>query len=111
VIDMVRDYAAIGMGAAQATTTRVADVGRTGAQVVAALVRPEPATRSATGRVPAAGLGEQLSRKRDAVAALLRGDVGRFTNELGLVHESEVRALRQQVSRLERRLGDLRGER
>ena len=34
-----------------------------------------------------------------------------MVERLGLVSEAEVRALRQQVQRLERHIGDLRGDR
>jgi hypothetical protein len=41
----------------------------------------------------------------------VHGEVDRLVERLGLVSEAEIRSLRQQVQRLERHIGDIRGDR
>jgi polyhydroxyalkanoate synthesis regulator phasin len=109
VIDIVRDYAAIGMGTAQAATTRVAGVGRDAVGAVIGLAQVDPAALPlANVSVDPRGVA---SHGREAVRGLLAGDVDGVINRLGLVKKSELHAVRAQLHRLERRLGDVRGER
>ena len=46
-----------------------------------------------------------------AVQRAVQAEIDRAVERLGLVSEAEVRALRQQVQRLERHIADLRGDR
>ena len=110
MIDIVRDYASIGMGTAQATTSRVVGVGRAGVARVAAFGPLDPASlgRSLESRLTAR---EAVGRGRGAVGGLLGADVDGVVNRLGLAKKSELHAVRQQLQRLERRLGEVRGER
>ncbi|HEX6888870.1 MAG TPA: hypothetical protein VF143_12260 [Candidatus Nanopelagicales bacterium] len=109
MIDIVRDYAAIGMGTAQAATTRVAGVGRDAVEAVVGLAQVDPASLP----LPSVTVDPRAmaSQGRDAVRGLLAGDVDGVINRLGLVKKSELHAVRAQLHRLERRLGDVRGER
>jgi polyhydroxyalkanoate synthesis regulator phasin len=52
-----------------------------------------------------------VTRGREAVTGLLGGDVDSLIGRLGLVKKSELHAVRQQIHRLERRVGEVRGER
>jgi polyhydroxyalkanoate synthesis regulator phasin len=109
VIDIVRDYAAIGMGTAQAATTRVAGVGREAIGAVVGLAQVDTASLPMPNvQVDARAVA---SHGRDAVRGLLAGDVDGVINRLGLAKKSELNAVRVQLHRLERRLGDVRGER
>lgn len=106
MIDIVRDYAAIGMGSTQATTNRVLGAAHSSAQWVTTWGHPERAgDRSSTSLI-----GAVTSAPR-ALAAHVQAEVDRTVERLGLVTEAEVRALRQQVQRLERHISDLRGDR
>jgi hypothetical protein len=98
------------MGSAQATTSRIVGIGRSGVARVAALRPLEPATLGLTqeSRMTAR---EAVERGRGAVGGLLGGDVDAVVNRLGLAKKSELHAVRQQLQRLERRLGEVRGER
>jgi hypothetical protein len=108
VIDIVKDYTAIGMGTAQAATARVVAVGRGAADGVASIVRVDPhAVGAPLAQVPRAVAGHG----RDVARGLLSGDVDGVINRLGLAKKSELHAVRLQLHRLERRLGDVRGER
>jgi hypothetical protein len=107
VIDIVRDYVAIGMGSAQAVTAEVAGAGRAGATRISSLV-------------DLSGVGSALSspdprsvavRGRDALAGLRGTDLDAVASKLGLAKKSEVHAVRQQIHRLERRLGEVRRDR
>lgn len=109
MIDIVRDYAAIGVGTVQATTTRAVGVGRAGVDRLTGLghvdTRLVPPSRESLS--PRAA----VTRGRDAVTGLLGGDVDSLIGRLGLVKKSELHAVRQQIHRLERRVGEVRGER
>lgn len=108
MIDIVRDYAAIGVGTVQATTTRAVNVGRAGVDGLIGLGHMEaglrPAREVLSPRVA-------VTRGRDAVSGVLGGDVDSLIGRLGLAKKSELHAVRQQIHRLERRLGEVRGER
>jgi hypothetical protein len=108
VIDIVRDYTAIGVGSVQATTIRVLDAAHSSAQWVTSRGRPEQAAEDSE---PSAGPLGRLARAPGALVAHVQGEIDRVVHRLGLVSEAEVRALRQQVQRLERRISDLRGDR
>lgn len=110
MIDIVRDYASIGMGTAQATTSRIVGFGRGGVARVSALGLLEPAGlgRRLEPRITAR---DAVERGRGAVGGLLGADVDGVVNRLGLAKKSELHAVRQQLQRLERRLGEVRGDR
>ena len=107
MIDIVRDYVSIGMGSVQAVTAEVAGAGRAGVNQVAAQLgaagdvlggaRPEGESVIAVGR----GLLDSLRQ----------ADLDAVASRLGLAKKSEVHAVRQQIQRLERRLGEDRRER
>jgi hypothetical protein len=108
VIDIMRDYSAIGMGTAQAATARVLGVGRGAVEGVAGLAQVElPALRGPLAGVPRAA----AEHGREAVRGVVGADVDGMINRLGLVKKSELQAVRLQLHRLERRLGEVRGER
>lgn len=109
VIDMVRDYAAIGVGTAQATTTRAVVVGRAGVDRLTSLGRSD--TVALPAPVGSLSPREAVGRGREAVSGILSGDVDSLIGRLGLAKKSELHAVRQQIHRLERRLGEVRGER
>lgn len=104
MIDMVRDYTAIGVGTLQATTARIAGVGRGTAQLVASAPDPTGSFRVFDPRV-------QLSVLHDVGRHLLSGDLEAVISRIGLAKKSEVTAVRAQLQRLERRVADGRGER
>jgi hypothetical protein len=108
VIDIVRDYSAIGMGTAQAATGRVLGVGRAAVAGVSGLARVElPSLGGPLASAPRTA----AEHGRDAVRGVVGADVDGMINRLGLAKKSELQAVRLQLHRLERRLGDVRGER
>lgn len=108
MIDIVRDYSAIGMGTAQAATARVLGVGRGAVEGITSLAQVElPALRGPLSEAPRAAAGHG----RDVLRGVVAGDVDGVINRLGLVKKSELQAVRLQLHRLERRLGEVRGER
>ncbi|MCU0301235.1 MAG: hypothetical protein MUF35_06475 [Candidatus Nanopelagicales bacterium] len=108
MIDIVRDYSAIGMGTAQAATARVVGVGRGAVEGVTGIVRLDP---HAVGAPLVQAPRAVANHGRDVLRGLLAGDVDGVINRLGLVKKSELHSVRLQLHRLERRLGDVRGER
>jgi hypothetical protein len=108
VIDIVRDYTAIGMGSAQATTNRVLGAAHSSAQWMRTWGHPEMAAEPAGSNVSLIGSAVRAPR---ALAGHARAEIDCVVQRLGLVSEAEVRALRQQVQRLERHISDLRGDR
>lgn len=110
MIDIAKDYASIALGAAQATTTRLASVGRSGATALTALGRRSPGAISEHIGEASIDLRDTAERSREVIAALLQSELDRFVAMLGLVPESELTALRQQVRRLERQLAELQDE-
>jgi len=106
VIDIVRDYLAIGMGSAQGATAEVAGVGRAGVSRLSALVDlPEPRVSLVADPRVLLGWG------RDMFAGMRTTDLDALASRLGLAKKSEVHAVRQQLHRLERRLSEVRRER
>jgi polyhydroxyalkanoate synthesis regulator phasin len=108
MIDIVRDYTAIGVGSAQATTNRVLGSAHAGAQWLSAWGHPEQAGGHPEPRPSLIG---SVARAPRSLAAHVQGDIDCVVERLGLVSEAEVRALRHQVQRLERHINDLRGDR
>lgn len=108
MIDIVRDYAAIGLGSAQAATANVVGAAQSGARWVTAWGRPEPAADHSDAHATLLGA---VTRTPQALSTHIQGEIERVVERLGLVSEAEVRALRHQVQRLERHIGDLRGDR
>jgi hypothetical protein len=108
MIDIVRDYTAIGMGGAQAATNRVLGAAQASAHRVRSWGYP-----GGTGDHPDAppSLVGWVARAPGALVAHARGEIDCLVERLGLVSETEVRTLRQQVQRLERHISDLRGDR
>lgn len=106
MIDIVRDYASIGMGTTQAATSRVVGAGRSGVERIAGLAGHGPA-----GWAEQVGPREALERGREVVGSVLHADLDGLVARLGLVKKSELNAVRMHVQRLERRLGEVRGER
>ena len=107
MIDIVRDYVSIGMGSAQAVTSEVAGVGRAGASHVAAHLGAAGRT---LGGAREEGQGV-LARGRELLDEVRQVDLDALASRLGLAKKSEVHAVRQQIQRLERRLGEVRRER
>ena len=102
MIDIVKDYTAIGVGTAQATATRIAGIGRGGVGLVSG--------EDASLRVlvdPRA----QAQLLRGIVDTVLAGDVEKVIHKVGLAKRSEVNAVRVQLQRIERILADTRGDR
>ena len=108
VIDIVRDYAAIGVGTVQATTTRAVNVGRSSVEGLMELGHVDAGLRPTRESLSPRSA---MNRGRDAVSGVLGGDVDSLIGRLGLAKKSELHAVRQQIHRLERRLGEVRGER
>jgi hypothetical protein len=108
VIDIVRDYAAIGVGTVQATTTRAVNVGRAGVDGIVGLGHIDAGLRPTR---EALSPRSAIARGREAVSGVFGGDVDSLIGRLGLAKKSELHAVRQQIHRLERRLGEVRGER
>lgn len=108
MIDIVRDYTAIGIGSTQATANRVIGAAHTGAQLVTTWGRPEQASDHPETRP---SLIESVVGAPGALIAHAQRQIDGLVERLGLVSEAEVRALRQQVQRLERHISDLRGDR
>ena len=107
MIDIVRDYAAIGVGTAQASTSRAVGDVRAGAARLGTLAHPD--LESLTGLV--AGIPPLTALGRAREAGQIGLDVDQVISRLGLVKASELNAVRHQLLRLERRLGEVRGER
>jgi len=108
VIDIVRDYTAIGIGSTQATANRVVGAAHASAQWVTTWGNPEQANDHPE---PQRGLVGSVVRAPGALIAHVQRQIDGMVERLGLVSEAEVRALRQQVQRLERHISDLRGDR
>lgn len=106
VIDIIRDYTAIGLGTAQATTDRVVGAGRDGLSRVSGWGPTDDAPEASGAEL----LGT-ITRMPTVMVNRAHGELGRAVEWLGLASNAEVRALRQHVAGLERRVGDLRGER
>ena len=104
MLDIIRDYTAIGVGTLQATTGRIAGVGRGTAHLVAGAPEPSASLRVLDPRV-------QLGVARDVGRQLLAGDVEGVISRIGLAKKSELQAVRLQLQRLERRVADGRGDR
>lgn len=106
---MFKDYLAIGAGSTQATASRLIGVGRAGADQVARLADVDAAALVA----PLSTLDPRaaLDEGRALIGGVLRSDFDEVVGRLGLVKRSELNAVRQQLHRLERRLGEVRGER
>ncbi len=94
MIDIVRDYTAIALGSAQATASRIAQTGRVGVEQVNALVAEQLADP------PGAGVVRHVVRSHEVLGERVHTEV-----------EDEIRALREQVARLERMIAGLRGDR
>lgn len=103
------DYAAISTGSTQATASRVIGVGRSGAGRASRLVHMNAAALIA----PLAALDPRavVGQGRELASGLIPSDFDDLVSRLGLAKKSEVNAVRQQLHRLERRLGEVRGER
>jgi hypothetical protein len=108
VIDIVRDYTAIGLGSAQATTTNVVGAAHSGARWVTSWGQAAPVGDDTDSRSSLLGT---VVHAPHALSTHIQGEIDRAVERLGLVREAEVRALRHQVQRLERHIGDLRGDR
>jgi hypothetical protein len=109
VIDIVKDYVAIGTGSAQATTSRIIGVGRASVDRVASVVDRD--WRALGSHLDALSPGALVDHGRDLAKGVLKGDVDDVVGRLGLVKRSELNSVREHVHRLERRLGEVRGER
>ena len=107
VIDIIRDYTAIGLGTAQATTDRVVGAGRDGLSHMSGWGLTDDDAPEASG---ADFLGT-ITRVPNVMVNRAHGELGRAVEWLGLASTAEVRALRAHVAGLERRVSDLRGER
>lgn len=103
MIDIVRDYTAIGVGTVQAATARLAGLGRDTATLVTG--GPE-----ATASMRLLDPRTQLTLAGDVGRQLLAGDVEAVISRIGLVKKSELHAVRVQLQRLERRVADGRAE-
>ena len=108
MIDIVRDYTAIGIGSTQATTNRVVGAAHASAEWVTTWGHPEQASDHPE---PHPSLIGSVARVPGALVAHMQRQIDGVVERLGLVSEAEVRALRQQVQRLERHISDLRGDR
>lgn len=104
MIDIARDYLAITVGAAQLGAARAYAVGRSTLGHVVAI--PSQALRRSQDR--AFDLRGPTVRSRDLIAALLQAEIERMVSMIGLVPESELVVVRQQVERLERQLAEAR---
>lgn len=102
MIDIFMDYAAISLGTAQATGTRVLDAGRVGAGAALAWsassvaeVHQDP--RAAVARAPV------------SVVQAVRSGLDRAAGWIGDTSVGSARALRRQVQRVDRHRSDLGG--
>jgi polyhydroxyalkanoate synthesis regulator phasin len=103
VIDIVKDYTAIGLGSVQATATRFAGLGRDGVE----LVSGDAGSSLRTLLDPRS----RIACARDTVGSVLAGDVETVISKVGLAKRSELNAVRAQLQRIERILADTRGDR
>lgn len=94
MIDIVRDYTAIVVGNTQATANWIAKTGRAGVQQVNGAVCEHLADP------PGAGVLRHVVRSHEAIGERVHSEV-----------DDEIRALRDQVARLERKIAGLRGDR
>ncbi len=94
MIDIVKDYTAIARGNVQSTRSRIARTSRTGVQQVHALISEQLADP------PGAGVVRQVVHSHEVLGERVHSEV-----------EDEIRALREQVARLERMIAGLRGDR
>lgn len=108
MIDIVRDYTAIGLGSAQATTNRVLGAAHSSAQRVSTWGN---ADQAGDGTESQATLMGSVASAPRSLAAHIQAEIDCAVERLGLVSEAEVRALRHQVQRLERHIADIRGDR
>jgi polyhydroxyalkanoate synthesis regulator phasin len=103
VIDIVRDYTAIGVGTVQAASARIAELGRD----TATLVTNGP---GASGSLRLFDPRTHLTLARDVGRQIVAGDVEAVISRIGLAKKSELHAVRVQLQRLERRVADGRAE-
>jgi hypothetical protein len=108
VIDIVRDYTAICRGTTRATTNRV--LGAASSSVLWASTGGNP-ERLGIHPEEEVGLVAAVAQAPRNLVTHVHGEVDRLVERLGLVSEAEIRSLRQQVQRLERHIGDIRGDR
>jgi polyhydroxyalkanoate synthesis regulator phasin len=108
VIDIVRDYTAIGIGSTQATANRVVGAAHASADWASTWGHPE---RAGEHPEPRPGVVGCVVRAPGVLVAHAQHQIDGMVERLGLVSEAELRALRQQVQRLERHISDLRGDR
>lgn len=110
MIGIAKDYAAIGIGAATVASVRAVELGRSTVSSVGSLahLRHGPARAEGLESLRDAGydLRATTERSRELIAAMIQSELERFVARVGLVPESELNALRQQVERLERQLAD-----
>lgn len=108
MLDIVRDYTAIGVGNAQAGTARVLEAGVGAAERVASV-----SSRVGVLNEPGQLLDPRASvdRVRRAAGFVRQADRDKIINHLGLVKRSELNAVRMQLQRVERLISDPRGER
>ena len=103
MIDIIRDYAAIGMGTAQATSNRVVGVSRAGVGHALAW------TSSTLADVSQDPVGT-VTQGPAVLVSRVHSELDRAVGRVGYVSGEEVRALRLQVQKMERRIAELRGD-
>ena len=103
MIDIIRDYAAIGMGTAQATSNRIVGVSRAGVGHALAW------SSSTLAEVQQDPIGT-VTQGPTALAARVHSELDRAVGRVGYVSGEEVRALRLQVQKMERRIAEMRGD-
>ena len=108
MIDIVRDYTAIGRGSTHAARARIRETVRLGTLRINGCAHPS-GTRLPQEGEPTIAAG--LAAVPTTLLANARCEFDRAVERLGLVTVTELRSLRSQVQGLERRVGDLRGDR
>jgi hypothetical protein len=111
VIGIAKDYLAIAVGAATVGSAQAIEFGRSAISTVVSVARgghrqTGPDGISDTLRDAGADIRTTTERSKELIAAMIQSELERAVARIGLVPESELTAVRQQVERLERQLAE-----
>jgi polyhydroxyalkanoate synthesis regulator phasin len=110
MVDDLRNYLQMAAGLTEATTTKAKDVVASllsSGMTLSTKAVPPPEMMGQVQQL-ADGLVTTSKENREALTALVRGEVDKAVGRMGFVREDELAALRRHVERLEKQLADVR---